>query len=796
MIRSLLLFFTMFFTGILSAQTAPFVWNAELDEDVQTFRPLMEGKYTYFRAEEYAWVYDNATGKKVWGVEIDDYSEESIGEMFRDSLYLAADGDTIFCFSVLQDSILWKMGYAGIDQESYVGAFLYDTTVVLTYRKTEVAVNLLTGTELWRSPIVYESSLLEKGAVNRLMLEQQGKYLAFTDKEECVLISIETGKRLLTLPGAEPNGDLIEQKRSWYTVSPDHKFVSMMLEKEFLVIDVAENKSAARIPLPISTQFNVLARTPFGPAAFGEEMTVVVNSATGTVSRIPVEVEDIRTVIAAQTDSAAMLILGVEDKMIGWNLTTGKSAWQTALKFEPSNGFIHRFVANDSDNVIVTYLDPSSDLKLSVVSVNAWNGTINYRTFVAHADESLPKRVLPLAVAPAGWPVSFGYENVGFDYSVSSLDGYLTVVIHTGAEMIEPTTTKRGGEGMVRIDMETGDIAAKYYGRIADGISFDGGFSSIAKAVTFGNVLLLPGDKKLVALDATTAEIKWMLIEQDLEKSYIFDMAMVDTVLYVRTGAYRDKFEYDEKRDKIKHDELWEESGYALLAVDTATGKVHWKKTFDRDPGRVFHSYAIAGATHGSQRLFYSDDEFLYSLSLDTSMFGKTEWAFEYSDSGAGSLDYDGLHQLSSAWSKESALRPDSSLVPDDERYPIKQTRFLGETFTTFLSKILHVAYVPGHEKLIVFGDDGIVSVDPATGRRVWSYEWDYNKKAVHHRPMFLNNHIFYFIDGTAVVLNYHTGALVSETSLNKKNPVFIMPNRSSVIAIDGDEVTGIVIPQ
>jgi len=792
---SRLLFIIVLTASILTGQSKKLIWKAELEDNVKKIQPVLNGKYLFLSSDEYAWLYENATGKKVWNVEIDEYSDKAIHTVVNDTLYLVANEDTLVCYDMVNRSVQWKRWYKGIEQSQFSGLAQVDTLLIVSYSTLDIGISLNDGNEAWRTPIEYQRSLIEAGTVNSFLLPTLRKYFVITEKNDCVLLSMDDGKKLLSLPLSEPHGDLVKGKRAWSYISPDQTIAAFIFEKNYIVINTVLQKLVAQIPVKVSDQYNPLMPTAVGCAVIGEDRIVHLNSITGKVSQIPSKVDDLRNIIVTQTDSAAIMIVGLEDKIIGWNLDIGKIAWQTALKFQPANGFLHKFLVQDSNDVIVTYLDPSNGLRLYIMSINAPTGKINYRTLIAHADESLQKRTLPIpAIGKFTGPVlpSFGFEEIGFEYQVSVESESAVFVIRTGADMLLPNTEKPGGEGFVRVDITNGQILSKNYMKIADGVSFDGGLASIAKTMKTGNMILCPGNKNLVALDASNGSIRWMLIEQDLNGSYIFDMAMIDTVLFVRTGGSKQGFTYDAKKDKISKKMLWEEDDYLLLAVDTATGKVLWKREFEADPGQVFHGYSISQYAKGNSNLFFADEKFLYSLSLSPERKGMLSWKFEFSDSGVGSMDYEDLFQRSTSWNNEKLLTADWI---EDSAFQIKKSVIAGESFTISLSRILHVEYHRQADRLLLFGDDGIASVNASTGRRNWHYEWDYDAATIHQRPVQLNGHIFYIMDGYAVVVNTESGKVVSTTKIDSESAVVIMPDNSSVLVVDSDEVTGIVIP-
>jgi len=783
-------------SSLLVSQSSKNLWKAELEDDVKRIQPVLNGKYLFLASDEYAWLYENATGKKIWSVEIDEYNEKAPHLLVNDTLYLVANEDTLVCYSMLGRSIRWKRSYATIEQDEFFGMKQFDTIAVLSYKKVDVGISLNDGKELWRTPVVYNTDLTEAGTVNCIVPPGSMKYFVLTENDECILISAADGKKLLSLPMSEPNSDLVKEKRAWYLVDTAQQRAAFLFEKSFVSVNLGTNKLSAQVPVKLNEQFNPLFSTAVGIGALTEDKVVHLNVNEGKTSHIPIAVDDIRNMTLAQTDSGAVLVISTDDKLMGWNTNTGRSLWQTPLKFQPANGFIHRFLAQDSGNVIMTYLDPSADLKLSLMSVNAITGKINYRTLVAHADESLPKRALPLP-AVASVPLSadplFGYANAGFDYSVTVTDGNAVFLIRTSAEMILPGTEKPGGEGFVRLDIRNGEVLSRNYMNIADGLSFDGGLASLAPPMTVGNIIIVPGNKKVVALDATTGALRWMLIEQDLYDSYVFDMHMVDSVLYLRTGAHKQQFQYDVKREKISADDLWEEDDYALLAVDTAKGKVHWKRKFESDPGHSFLAYSLSRFAKGKTQFYAADESYLYAISMDTSKHQRLGWTFEFSDSGVGSLDYKQLYQRSEYWDGEGDVVTAQS---GDVHLVTKSAVYNGEKFTTALMKFLQVELDREADRLYIFGDDGIGSVNATTGRVAWVHEWDFNVKSIKHRPVHLKGQLFYAMDGKAVLLNKASGKVTVETDVAAEQGLFIMPDHSSVIIVDGDELHGLVVPQ
>lgn len=789
--RSLLFTLLFFSTSLFSQQKSSLVWKYELPEKVKTIHPIDNGRYLFVWSDEYAWLYESATGKKIWSVVIREYSEKAVHQLLDDSLYLVSDDDTLKCFSLFQNTLLWKKTYRNIDQGEFVGLKKLDSLLVLTFDETDLCISLINGAEVWRAQMSYEKALIDGGTQNAISIGRRSKYVAFLDDGSCVLVDGETGKRLLHLPKFEPNSDLIKHQRTWFYLPPNEKYIALVGEKEIAVIDVKENSLIARRPLSVDERYNVIVPTNSGCGFFGEEKFIHVNHTTGAVAEVSVDIDEVRNYALMQTDSGEVLLLSLENKIISINLDNGKILWQSGPKNPLLNGYLHRFVTTRSNNIVVTYVDPTDDVKIYFMSINALTGKINYRTLVAHADESLPKRSLPLPPASATdvfHPLSFGFEDIGFEYSFSVFESSVSFLIYTDADMIEPNTKKEGGEGIAVFDVETGKVIAKNYMKIAHGLSFAGGLTALAKPLYFDSTVILAGNKNVVALNSKTGTLNWMLIEDDLNDSYALDFSLVGGTLYIRTGGRKINYTYDQKKEKLQLKKVWEEDEYALLAIEPVSGKVRWKRDFDFNPWMIFPDYAVARYTVTDSLLLYGSEKFLYALSLNNNA---QRWMFEFSDSGVGKLAYDDMYKPSSYWNGEYLMNNDSLHYYFDSNTTFLAKEIAGEKYLWGVSRILQVNYSPSTNSLVAVGDDGIAAINPTNGMRLWHYEWDYNDDAIYYRPMFIKDKLFYCINEKATLLNLKTGKVVWQTVLDKETGIFLMPDCSSVIFIYKDEISG-----
>jgi outer membrane protein assembly factor BamB len=796
--RTLTLLSAVFCVLLTAQQKTPPFWKYELPEDIKTITPIAEGAQVFLWSDEFAWLYETTSGKKIWSVEVSKYSEKALHHLMYDSLYLVSTRDTLLCYAIQQNRLLWKKQYPGIEQDRFSGMVSRDTLAILSFRTIDVGINLLTGRELWRTQVEYETDLVERGTKNSILLPAAGKNIVFTSDDDLLLYSLKDGKPVLVRKKSVPNSDLIQQKRDWFYIAPDESFALFILAKGVLAIDPVSGKELAFVPLDIDEDFNVLQPTAAGCVVFGEEKTIHISGKTGKVSELVVDVDAICHNVVVTVESDMFLVLSLKNKLLCVDLRSGKTIWQTAEKFPPAMGYIHRFVSSSGSTLLATYLDPSDDVKLYAMSIDVRTGKINYRTLVAHSDESLPKRTLPLAVKSLpqnGIGVSFGYDDAGFHYAETAADTSIHFLIHTSSEMIEPNTKRDGGEGYAIVNIATGKVEAKQYMKIAHDLSFNGGFDALAAPLTFGSVKFLPGNRNLVAIDTAAASLRWMLIEQDLSKSYVLDMALVDSVLYVRTGGMKKEITYDEKTKKIQTKVVWEEDDYTLLAVDPATGKIYWKKTFSDDPVLLFPHYSISRYITANGNVLYGSPKFLYAQSLQKKKADSLQWKFEFADSGIGKYSYDELAQSTTYWDNERITPGNSCTYAAEPSVSFSSRTIAGGKFSTGVSRTLQVNYCSSSNSLIAIGEDGIASIDPVNGRMKWYYEWDYSDDDIQYRPVFLNDHLFFFMNGRVDLLNLKNGKISASFKADKESGVFIMPNSSAVVLIYKDEVTGVRIP-
>src|SRR5690606_32431127 len=113
-----------------------------------------------------------------------------------------------------------------------------------------------------------------------------------------------------------------------------------------------------------------------GAAVMGEEKLVHFNFSTFEVVEVSFPFDDVRTLSAAKAGGKDILILGLGDQMAAIDLIEGKLLWQSAKDDPQFEGYAHRYIQMDDDNILLTYNRPrimSSDngTYVYLMSINA-----------------------------------------------------------------------------------------------------------------------------------------------------------------------------------------------------------------------------------------------------------------------------------------------------------------------------------------------------------------------------------------------------------------------------------------
>lgn len=820
---------------VTSAQlNAQAKWKVELDDPAQLYEFVGNGKYLFFNSDELAWLYDASTGKKVWDIKVKDYEKKGIHQLVGEQ-YLVSTDDGLNCYDALTGKLQWQKIYKGIDQDEFMSLEFIEKAAVLRYGDPHLGIDLATGNELWRAEIKYNGSLVEKGTFNYMILDQQKKMLVMEKGDNAGLYDVLTGKKLLTLKDYEINGDLIKKNNTWRYKSPTQAYVLLVLDDGAAVIDIANNKELVRKKFDIDGDYEILLPTATGCAVFGEDKIVHFDFETGKTLEILYPISDMRTYKTYTVGDKDLLLIGAKDKMVCVDLRGGTILWQTKKDDPQFNGYAHRYITQDGNNIIFTFNSTKltgsvgTGTALYIVNMDALTGAVNWRVHVAHwegAITGLARTMGKFAGAMVGAlgsgqggrqiSASFGYDNIGFDYDVSEFNGNLLVTNINKVTMVNPLTGKEPGEGFCMVNPKTGEIVYRNYMVIKQNSSWSSATQGIAaynpQPLIIDNIAYVCGNSRVIGVDLASGKTLWT-VDKDLKDGYPVDIAVFDGVVYVKFGKYPVTTALD--KNKIKLDSPWDRDPYGFAAIDAVTGKLLWRLETKTDPGLLLPQFSIARYYNPAKRqLYFADEEKIYALQLRRDG-GKFDWELNMDKNNIGDLPYKKMFAVNETWlgtvprtsstttqlgggwsmtttstSGGTSEKAVSKFIEDAEGAEATTTyTSWGNIYGVSAKRCLRVLFDEQH--LLVFGTDGIGLVDIATGKPKWVTEWDYDYEAVQYIPRVHNNRIVYCVDRKLTCLDLTTGKILWQLKEAKRPRFFTSPDERYLFSIDEDVISG-----
>ncbi|MCF8354979.1 MAG: PQQ-binding-like beta-propeller repeat protein [Melioribacteraceae bacterium] len=821
-------FITLIFSLSVYGQEAP-TWMIDLGEPIKDYNFINNDKYLFFNSEEYAWCYNVENGEKVWDMEIDGFAEEGISYLLGE-MYLTNSDNKLQAYDALTGNLLWENEYDGIDQDDYSSFEFIENNAVFRYGEDHIGIDLNNGNELYRMEIEYWGELVDLGTFNYSVLYDQEKMLVMEDDELAVLYDINTGERLYKGEDYDINRELIASSNPWLYKSPEHKYVLLVLEDGAAVIDVANNKELIRKEFSIDGEINVLLPTAIGCAVMGDEKIVHFNFNTGSVVELEFPVDDIRTFYSYEISGKNILVVSLEDVIAGIDLVAGTILWQTAEDDETYEGYIHKYVMQDGNNIIFVQnralmMAEENGTYLFLMSMDGLTGKLNYKTAVLGSRVALMDFQRTLAKVITGAFSTFvtvgsggvgagqasqamdmvnnmlGYQNIGFEYDV-----FVEQTIH---QMFNPKTREDGGEGIVKVDPKTGKIEYAAYMDIAAGMN-EKEFNSLAQPYFTDDKLVLAGNERLVLFDITSGEKKWEIGEN---VGFVSDLALIDGALYAKFG--KQEYGVGLKENEVEVKMNFDEDPFGFHAIDPETGSIIWTIKTESDPGLVTPEFSIANYyDESNHRLYFADEMNIYALKLGREG-GSYDWKFNFDDNGTGEMEYDETFAVTEKWIG-SKIRSHSTSTYIGGGWVMTTTTKSGgldvEETSTFLEdaagselsttyeswgniwgvtakRCLRVLY--GGELILVFGPDGIALVNSSDGKSKWQKEWDYDETAVQYVPKIIGDKILYCMDEELVLLNLTDGSEIWRTDESEDSRFFLSPNNSFFFTINDEEISG-----
>ncbi len=557
-----------------SSQTKAPAWKVELGEPVQLYEFLQEGKYLFFNSGPYAWLYNAASGEKVWSVEVKDYEKKGVHTLIGEK-YVVGTDNALQCYDALTGKQLWSKEYKDIDQDEFRSYEFIDNTAVFWFENAHLAINLTDGTEIWRTKIEFNGSLVDLGTYNYAILHQQKKMLVMEKSDRISLFDVTNGKKVASFEDMEANEDLIKAKNKWQWRSADRQFIVVALDNGAAVIDAANNKVLVKKEFKIDGDYEVFFKTENGCAVFGKEKIVHFDFGTGGTLEVPYPIGDMRTVQPYKIGEQDILIISAEDRMSAIDLRAGKILWQSAENDPKFEGFAHRYIKQDGSNILVVYNKSglsTGGAWLYAMSIDALTGTVKYQTIITISEAFLTS-IARAAANIAGSIISFlkkgdegeqlkksfGYDNLGFNYEVEEREGNLLFTLMNKTAMKNPDTKDNPGEGFVLVNASTGAVVYKDYFEILYNSSWGAAGQGVAaftpKPLIDGNIAYVCGNKRVIAFDLVAGKRLWTT-EKELKDGYPTDIALYDGVLYLKFG--KDPVTPSLDKNSVKINSPWE----------------------------------------------------------------------------------------------------------------------------------------------------------------------------------------------------------------------------------------------
>jgi outer membrane protein assembly factor BamB len=817
-IKTILLGLFIAVTSVL-AQDIP-KWALDLDEPIQFYEFINNGKYLFITSGEYVWCYSAENGEEIWKMEVPGFEEEGVSQLLGE-MYLTNSNDKLQAYDALTGKLIWENEYDGISQADFIDLIFVMNHAMFDYGDDKLGIDLNTGKELYRNEIDFWGELVNLGTFNYDVFETQKKLLIMEESEKAALYDIVTGKQLFIGEDYDVNRDLIKNNLKWAYKDKDETHYVFVLEDAAVLFDMVNNKEAARVQLDIDGDKNVILPTAVGAAVMGEEEMVHFNFRTNEFTQVKFPFDDVRTLSSFKVGGKDILILSLEDRLAAIDLVAGKVLWQTEDK-ETFEGYVHKYIKVDEDNNLIASYNRARMMStdygtyIYLMSINALSGKLNYKTPVLLSQTGLTSFTRGLtktvtaafavlaSVGSAGMSSNaamkaydhindlLGYNNIGFNYNVFEYKGDLIFESREKVNMWNPSTRDDPGEGYVRVNTQTGKIVYSSYFEISSGLN-EIAFNKLAPIALSDNIKIIPGDEKLIAFDLDKGTVFWTI---EGEAGFVTDLMFADGVLYTKFG--RQDYSVYLVEDNVEVKELWSEDPYGFMAIDAASGKILWKVNTETDPSLTTPAFSLTNYYNESlKRLYFADEQNVYALKLGKDG-GKYDWQYNFDKEGLGEMEYDETFAIQERWignearsasiSAYSALggwalisggrrggldiEASSKFIEDAVDSDLETTySSYGNIYGVSAKKCLKVSY--GKDVLLVTAPEGFALLKAADGSKVWKTEWDYDKKEVNYLPKIIGDKLVYCLDENLVLMNLKDGGILWNAEESDKAKFF-----------------------
>jgi hypothetical protein len=810
------------FCFLLSAQVPK--WKLDVGEQIKDYNFLQEGKFLFLTNYEYSWLFDAATGAKIYELRVKSWEKKGVHQLIGEK-YIIGTGDGLQCYDALTGKQLWQQEYAKVDQDEFTNLSFRNNNVILRYGKIHIGIDLATGKELFRMEIKYNSTLVEKGTWNWTSLEKQNKLMVLLDDDKLGFFSYDDGKQLFDGKDYEISMKVAEKGFDWCYVSPDEHYVVLMLDSHVAVVDAAQNKEVERKEIKPQNDLPSLINTEHGCAVLGKDKVMFFSEKTGTLTEVKAESGDFRTFDILKIGDKDIFFAGLSDAMFAIDLIEGKVLWQTAEKDKNFEGYAHRYLKVDGTNVILAYTRGSgySDdgTNVHIMCIDALSGKVIYRTpaifncqlYIPNWTRSLSKFVMSTL---AGQKNMFGYENIGFNYTMAEFEGNLVFGLISANLLRNPDTKEEPGDGVVIVDPKTGQILFKDYVRVSDYSSTPPKAPEM-KPLIVENKMFLLGDENIAAYDLSAKKRLWY--SEKLLKGIPREAVLVDNVLYIKFGERKFNIGLEPPKGLfgtlgMTVNDKYDVDPYGFAAYDVASGKQLWRIETKVDPSFLTPNFSLTNNYDAAaKRLYFADEENIYALQMRADG-GKYDYTINLDKNGLGEMPFKKTYAIQE-WpiGRKSTTSSSYSIGSTTYTTTTTSTEIGGADYDKFISdkeeadaacqyqgwgstiwgatakKTLRAVYAGAN--IFAIGSEAYALINAADGKIIWKQAWDYDAKNIQYVPRILEDKLVYCLDRQLTCVDFAKGEILWQQKEAKRPLFFNAPNEKYLYVIDEEEIHG-----
>lgn len=716
------------------------VWELEAKDKIDTRWFIQDGRYFIVKASEYIHFFDGENGKELWTTEVKDIEKAGFNMLWNEEQFiLSTENEELVSYDVMTGKIRWQQKYPDIDQDDYDD---YDNTkagVILYYDDIAIRIDLETGKELWRHKLKKNSGRDEKGQ-NCLWWtkgEDGTSRFLFATEDGLLLLDAETGKELW-----KNKADLSDEKR----VDP----VTFYGLKALIMYD---NDTIGFLDLQAGTEL-------------------------WTRKQDIGDIEGYSTL--EDLGGSDYLMLSMEDYQLMVNVTTGKVQWETKPDELPGILTKHR-VLDGGKSVLGYFLQrrmggSESGTYLILYKLDVATGKVLYKEKVAYTEYAPAVGLANFFSGLLAGQKAIDEQDYGFVFDEYDVEGDVVFLIRgvKGAGgMEDPTTRDDDGEGLVRMNLNTGQVVYRSYfplnkvGFRWSAVNFD--FSSAPQPTVENGKLYVVGAERIVCADLATGKVIWKI---DDDFGFPVDMGLFDNTLFLKVGYQAFSVGVDAKSGSINAKKEWNKDPYRIYALDPANGKEFWRIDFENDPGISLRGEVKIDPA--SRTMYGADEEELFAVRLSRDAGGKRLWTLKFDkDMKVGDLDHEDCYAVTQSSSSSTSF---------GYNYTTTTT-----SYSASARLVLEPVFRGDH--FIVFGPEGVARVS-LDGKVQWTTEWDWAGKKVTLPPVFLSNgKIVYMVKEDVQLMDEATGKLYWKEEDDYDATPVLPPNNKYLYMIEDEEV-------